>query len=44
MFLIYLIKKCTTKDFPKERYNTYAKSCNLNLYTKYPVPPISGYF
>ena len=24
------------KDFPKERYNTYAKSCNSNLYTKYP--------
>ena len=26
-----------TKDFPKERYNTYAKSCNSNLYTKYPA-------
>ena len=25
-----------SKDFPKERYNTYAKSCNSNLYTKYP--------
>ena len=24
------------KDFPKERYNTYAKSCNSNVYTKYP--------
>ena len=24
------------KDFPKERYNTYAQSCNSNLYTKYP--------
>ena len=32
------------KDFPKERYNTYAKSCNSNLYTKYPWPPIAGYF
>ena len=26
----------SSKDFPKERYNTYAKSCNSNLYTKYP--------
>ena len=25
-----------TKDFPKERYNIYANSCNSNLYTKYP--------
>ena len=25
-----------TKEFPNERYNTYAKSCNSNLYTKYP--------
>ena len=24
------------KDFPKEIYNTYAKSCNSNFYTKYP--------
>ena len=23
---------------------THAKSCNSNLYTKYPVPPIAGYF
>ena len=22
------------KDFPKKRYNTYAKSCNSNFYTK----------
>ena len=32
----------TTKDFPKERYNTYAKSCNSNLYTKYPGATYSG--
>ena len=25
-----------TNKFSKERYNTYAKSCNSNLYTKYP--------
>ena len=31
-----------TKDFPKERYNTYAKSCNSNLYTKYPSATYSG--
>ena len=31
-----------TKDFPKERYNTYAKSCNSNLYTKYPGATYSG--
>ena len=30
------------KDFPKERYNTYAKSCNSNLYTKYPGATYSG--
>ena len=30
-----------TKDFPKERYNTYAKSCNLMLST---APPIRGQF
>ena len=29
-----------TKVVFKERYNTYAKSCNSNCYTKYPVPPI----
>ena len=23
------------KDFSKERYNTYAKSCNSKLYTKH---------
>ena len=38
-----------SKDFPKERYNTYAKSCNSNLYTyiyiqNTLVPPIAGYF
>ena len=30
------------KDFPKERYNTFAKSCNSNLYTKYPGATYSG--
>ena len=30
------------KDFPKERYNTYTKSCNSNLYTKYPGATYSG--
>ena len=35
---IYVI----TKDFPKERFNTYAKSCNSNLYTKYPGATYSG--
>ena len=40
------VKTCITngitKDFPKERYNTYAKSCNSNLYTKYPGATYSG--
>ena len=42
-------KNCSTgyiynsiKDFPKERYNTYAKSCNSNLYTKYPSATYNG--
>ena len=30
------------KDFPKERYNTYAKSYNSNLYTQYPGATYSG--
>ena len=30
------------KDVQKERYNTYAKSCNSNLYTKYPDATYSG--
>ena len=30
------------KDFSKERYKTYAKSCNSNLYTKYPSSTYSG--
>ena len=34
------------KDFTKERlslrYNTFAKSCNSNLYTKYPGATYSG--
>ena len=37
---IYVYSVC--KDFPKERYNTYAKSCNSNLYIKYPVATYSG--
>ena len=36
------IYKYKRKDFPKERYNTYAKSCNSNLYTKYPGATYSG--
>ena len=32
MYTIYY----NSKDFSKEIYNTYAKSCNANLYTKYP--------
>ena len=36
------IRYIATKDFPKERYNTYAKSCNSNLYTKYPGATYSG--
>ena len=31
-----------SKDFPNERYNTYAKSCNSNLYTKYPGATYGG--
>ena len=31
-----------SKDFPKEIYNTYAKSCNSNWYTKYPSATYSG--
>ena len=38
----YIISYRLTKDFPKERYNTYAKSCNSNLYTKYPGATYSG--
>ena len=33
-----------TKDFPKERYNTYAKSCNSICIQNTPVPLIAGYF
>ena len=39
--MLYMLH-ITTKDFPKERYNTYAKSCNSNLYTKYPGATYSG--
>ena len=38
MYIFYGIYK----DFPKERYNTYAKSCISNLYTKYPGATYSG--
>ena len=38
----YVIRYSNCKDFPKERYNTYAKSCNSNLYTKYPGATYSG--
>ena len=37
-------KSYINKDFSKERYNTYAKSCNSNLYTKYPSATYMGYF
>ena len=43
--IFYLLNLCfnsNIKDFPKERYNTYAKSCNSNLYTKYPGATYSG--
>ena len=39
---LYIYIYIYTKDFPKERYNTYAKSCNSNLYTKYPGATYSG--
>ena len=39
---IILLCYSIVKDFPKERYNTYAKSCNSNLYTKYPGATYSG--
>ena len=38
----YYVLLMVIKDFPKERYNTYAKSCNSNLYTKYPGATYSG--
>ena len=38
-YIYYIIY---TNDFSKERYNTYAKSCNSNLYTKYPGATYSG--
>ena len=40
--LKYMRLDRANKDFPKERYNTYAKSCNSNLYTKYPGATYSG--
>ena len=42
MMYSYNTVYCITKDFTKERYNTYAKSCNSNLYTKYPSATYSG--
>ena len=42
MKLYYEPLQTIDKDFPKERYNTYAKSCNSNLYTKYPGATYSG--
>ena len=42
LLVCYLSAQCIYKDFPKERYNTYAKSCNSNLYTKYPSATYSG--
>ena len=42
IMLIFIICYSNNKDFPKERYNTYAKSCNSNLYTKYPGATYSG--
>ena len=39
---IYIYSYTYTTDFPKERYNTYAKSCNSNLYTKYPGATYCG--
>ena len=42
VFTYHIICYSITKDFPKERYNTYAKSCNSNFYTKYPGATYSG--
>ena len=42
ILLLYILNNSYIKDFPKERYNTYAKSCNSNLYTKYPGATYSG--
>ena len=42
LIYIYIYIYSNTKDFPKERYNTYAKSCNSNLYTKYPAATYIG--
>ena len=38
----YIYYYSNTKDFSKERYITYAKSCNSNLYTKYVSATYSG--
>ena len=40
--ILYNTSYTKYKDFPKKRYNTYAKSCNSNLYTKYPSATYSG--
>ena len=42
LILTHIHTHTHSKDFPKERYNTYAKSCNSNLYTKYPGATYSG--
>ena len=45
--LIYEAMHINIKDFPKERYNTYAKSRNRVIricIQNAPVPPIAGYF
>ena len=42
LLILGIVNYSILKDFPKERYNTYAKSCNSNLYTKYPGATYSG--
>ena len=43
VFLMNIIREhSNSKDFSKEIYNTYSKSCNSNLYTKYPGATYSG--
>ena len=37
-----LVIQTPVKDFSKERYKIYAKSCNSNLYTKYPSATYIG--
>ena len=42
LFMNLFVSDDDIKDFPKEIYNTYAKLCNSNLYTKYPSATYSG--